>query len=164
VFEIINVLDLEARRVLFGVVMDVYRTGRREVEPRDFLASVLRAPSLANNLRSAGANIEGLLSKVAAPSLGSSSFERLEKIIDEAERGEEISEDPTSALGLPPTSGFVTLPLSATSKELVDHLRRSFAGAAPESVTPRQLLNALLSSSSGLAELCAEFGVRGANS
>jgi hypothetical protein len=164
VFEIVNVLNFEARRILFGVVMDVFCSGRGEVEPADILVSVLRAPSLANDLRSAGANIEGLLSRLAAPSPGSSGYERLEKLVSEAERGEQLSEDPASALGLPPTGGFVGLALSATSKKLVDHMGRSFAGAAPESLTPRQLLNAVLSSSPGLAELCAEFGVRGADS
>jgi hypothetical protein len=158
-FEIVHLLNSEARRVVFGVVMDVYRSGRCEVEPTDFLAAVVRAPSLANELGSSGANVEALLLRLAAPSQGNGSYERLQRLVDEAERGEESSEDPTTAIGLPPTGGFVALPLSAASKQLLHAMQQSFAGAASESVTPRQVLNVLLSSMPELAKLCGEFGV-----
>ena len=151
-------LDSEARRLFFGTVMDVFKAGRREVEIRDILAAVLRAPSLANVVRKEHVDLSGLLARLAAPSVGSSAYDALQRAIDADER-DASAEDPFSDTGLPPAGGFVMLPLAAGSRELFQKLSASLGEAPPESVTPQQLFTWIVQSDEGLRRLCAEFGL-----
>ena len=159
-FELIEALDGEARQALFGTVMDVFRSGRGQVETRDILASFLRAPSLATTVQELKVDLDAIVAQLAAPKVGSGTFEKLRRAIDAQASGDASSEDAFSDIGLPERGGFLNLPLSANGRETFGQLVAAFATAPEESVTPREVLVEILRSDQQLKELCDQFGLR----
>jgi hypothetical protein len=159
-FELVEVFDPESRRALFGTVMDVSRSGRREVEATDMLANVLRAPSLKSIMTSVGVDSSALFARLSAPPLGDGASEKLQQFLERGETDEPPQQDPLSELGMPKSGGFMTLPLSPRGRDLFASLRRIFAGRPPESVTPREIAIAMLQSDHQLQSVCAECGIR----
>ena len=159
-FELVEAFDPEARRALFGIVMDVSRSGRREVEATDILANVLRAPSLQTVMKNSAVDSSALFSRLSAPPLGNVASERLQQFLERGETDEQQHEDPLSEIGMPRGGGFMALPLSARGRELFNSLRRAFADRPPESVSPRQIALEILRVDHTLQSMCGECGLR----
>jgi len=143
-FDLFAGMSHESRQAMFSSVMDVHAAGSRQIETTSLVASLVRAPSLHDALVHVDTN--GLLARLSAPALGNGTFEALER--------KEVSN-----LGIPPEGGFLALPLSSRAKEVFEALRAEFRSAPPESVSPKQILRAILRADAELRAVCSSFGL-----
>ena len=134
-FDLIHSLNFEARRAVFHTVMSVSARGGTQVDVADFFVALLQTETVASRLRPTAA-VDHLVAKLAPePAV--------------------IPRRPfPSAEG-----GFLAIPLSENARNVFEAIRVAFQDAAPETVTPREVLLSLLQTDRVLSEVCSEFGV-----
>jgi len=152
--ELFGLFDMEARQGFFPALVDSRREGREAVTFNSIASGLLRVPSIRSILGDDA--VSRLLDTFGALPLGQSGYDHLQRLVDP-------TMDPPQRpphFNAEPSASFVPLEREAAPFLLAFH--QQHANAAPQSVTARQVLKAMLEWSPALASLFEAHGITSA--